>query len=52
MITTHRLKGNNTGAINRNRDIRVGRDIYRGAISGYEFYHEMVPDGVVVEEWE
>jgi len=48
-------QGQQTGAINRNRQwwIRMGdvRDLVTGRISGYEFYHEMVPDGVVVEEW-
>ncbi len=45
-------QGEQTGAIDRNREIRVRRDFYTGQVSGYEYHHTQVPDGKVVKTWE
>ena len=45
-------QGEQTGAIDRNREIRVRRDFYTGQVSGYEYKHTQVPEGVIVEDWE
>ncbi len=45
------VQGQQSGAIDRNREIRVRRDIYTGQVSGYEYHHTMIPNGKVVEEW-
>ena len=44
-------QGEQTGAIDRNREIRVRRDFYTGQVTGYEYNHNKVPDGEVVKEW-
>jgi hypothetical protein len=44
-------QGEQTGAVARNREIRVGRNIYTGQVSGYEYHHKQVPDGLVVKDW-
>jgi hypothetical protein len=44
-------QGEQTGAIDRNREIRVRRDFYAGQVSGYKYHHTQVPDGEVVKEW-
>jgi hypothetical protein len=46
------VRGMNTGAIDRNREIRVRRETYTGTAVGYDFQHTMIPDGKVVREWE